>query len=135
MFKAALILPAAAIISFAFAFTGCGSQQCPAGPPIAADDRAITGPEMPVALPIVVNDDACGTAALDLQAIDLDPSAPGMQLSITTDQGGYMLDNLGDVHFVPAAGFSGEAMTTYTIADSDGQVSAPARILVTVQAD
>jgi hypothetical protein len=133
--KAALILSAAAIISSGFGFTGCGSGPCPAGPPIATDDRAITGPATPVGLAITANDDACGAALLDVRSIDLDPSTPGTQLSLWTDQGSYMRDDLGDVHFVPAQGFSGEAMTSYTIADSDGLVSAPARILVTVRAD
>ena len=83
----------------------------------------------------MANDEACGAASLDVHSVDLDPSTPGAQLSITTDQGGYMLDDFGEVHFVPARGFSGQAMTPYTIADSDGLVSAPALILVTVEAD
>jgi hypothetical protein len=134
MSKAALTLPAAAILFASIVATGCGPQ-CTAGPPLADDDRAITTRGTPVGLSILANDVACGATSLDLHSLDLDPTTPGTQLSITTDAGGYMLDCLGDVRFVPAHCFSGEATTPYTIADSDGQVSQPARILVTVKAD
>jgi hypothetical protein len=134
MSKAALTLSTAAIAFAAFAFAGCG-RECPSGPPVASDDLAITGMNKPVGMPIVANDTACGTTSLDIHSLDLDPATPGTQLSIMTKAGGYMLDCTGDVHFVPADGFMGEATTPYTIADTDGQVSEPAHIIVTVQAD
>ncbi|HXU04918.1 MAG TPA: hypothetical protein VN903_28345, partial [Polyangia bacterium] len=72
-------------------------------------------------------------ASLDADSIDLDPSTPGTQRSVMTNEGGYMLGLLGDVTFVPADGFLGDAAIRYTITDSDGLVSEPAHILVTVQ--
>jgi mannan endo-1,4-beta-mannosidase len=131
MRKTVLIVSTATLLA-AFAFAGCGTR-CPSGPPIATDDRAITGRATPVGLPIIANDDAYGKASLDADSIDLDPSTPGTQRSVMTNEGGYMLGLLGDVTFVPADGFLGDAAIRYTITDSDGLVSEPAHILVTVQ--
>jgi hypothetical protein len=123
----------AVLLLASFAIVGCGPE-CPGGPPLAADHRATTAPGTAVGLSLVEYAGVCG-AALDMAALDLDPTMPGAQPSITTDAGSYMLDSRGDVWFLPAPGFSGEATTAYTIGDMEGQVSDPARIVVTVNAD
>lgn len=128
------ILSTTALLVACFAIVGCGSESL-AGAPVAGDDRAITGRDTPIVLPLLVNDEATSPSTLDVGSLDLDPAAAGIQQHRTTEAGDYLLDCLGDVRFVPTPGFRGEATAPYTIADSLGEVSAPARIIITVEAD
>lgn len=103
------------------------------GLPVADDDRATTDQETPVSFALTANDITYGQASLDVASLDLDPATPGRQDRIATAFGNYVVDGMGNVSFTPAPGFSGEASTPYTIADSLGRVSGPARIIVTVK--
>jgi len=131
--RTAITRPAATLLLAAVAVGACGGEVA-TDPPVAADDRAATAPDTQVALSLITNDVADPPATLDVASLDLDPATPGAQWRITTDAGRYLLDCTGDVLFIPAPGFTGVAATPYTVADSLGRVSAPARIVVTVEA-
>ena len=138
MCRATSTLATTALVIATIVAAGCGSEsapECPAGPPIAADDRGLTARGTPVGLSLVANDVACGGASLAIGSLDLDPATAGAQQWLTTDAGGFLLDCTGDVWFSPMPDFRGDAALTYTITDSEGQVSAPARVVVTVGAD
>jgi hypothetical protein len=134
MFPTATLTRAAAALSAALAIAGCDGDLA-TDPPLAADDVAATRPDEQVVLSLMVNDVAVAPATLDVSSLDIDPATPGAQWWITTDAGRWLLDCSGDVLYVPAPGFTGQASTPYTIADSLGRVSAPAHIVVTVKGE
>jgi len=101
------------------------------------------------ATPIATNDAAAvlagGNATVDLSdnisdanndeqitSIDLDPSTPGIQNTLTTADGVWSVDPAGMLSFIPVAGFQGAATVDYTVSDDDGNVSIPATVTVTV---
>ena len=69
---------------------------------------------------------------LEITTIDLDPSTPGIDSTLTTADGAWSVDATGVVSFAPVAGFEGVATVPYTVSDSFGLVSAPSTISVTV---
>lgn len=107
--------------------------------PVAVNDNAVTELNTPVSLNVTTNDyDIDG--AIVVSTVDLDPSTPGIQNTITTSQGIWMVNNLGVVTFTPATGFYGMATIPYTIQDNctlDGMsvpgTSSPANINILVQ--
>lgn len=101
-------------------------------PPVADHDTAITEYETEVTLDPPANDVTYGGATLDPGSIDLDPSAPGQQMTQSAYGGAFVLQSDGTVLFSPDAGFSGQSQIAYTIQDSLGQVSNPADLTVTV---
>jgi len=128
----ATTIPAAAGIFLALvAIAGCNSDD-DAGAPAALDDRAATDRDAPVGLSLIANDVAQPPAALDVASLDLDAATPGAQPHLAIAAGDFLMDCLGDVRFVPAPGFSGEATAEYTIADDRGRRSAAARIVIAV---
>ena len=60
-----------------------------------------------------------------LASIDLDPTTPGQQTTLTTPEGVWSIDPEGMLTFDPAASFEGAATLDYTVSDDDGNVSAP----------
>jgi large repetitive protein len=105
----------------------------PPAPPVATNDSAVTPPNTPVTLNVSGNDTAGTGTTLLPGSIDLDPSTPGQQTTITKPlEGTFTLNPSGTVTFTPVTGFNGPSSTPYTITDSLGQVSNPATILVTV---
>lgn len=69
---------------------------------------------------------------IDLSTIDLDPSTPGVQNTLTTAQGEWNVDATGILIFDPASSFEGTATLAYTVADDDGNISNAANVSVTV---
>ncbi len=124
----------AVLLLSAVSIGACGAGES-VDSPVAASDWATTQPDTQVVLSLVANDFARPPATLDLTSLDLEPARPGAQSETTTDAGFYLLNCTGDVLFIPAPGFTGVAAASYTIADSLGQVSTPARIVVNVRAD
>ncbi|OGS97888.1 MAG: hypothetical protein A3H99_12650 [Gallionellales bacterium RIFCSPLOWO2_02_FULL_59_110] len=90
--------------------------------PAAIDDVAPAGTRN---LTPVGNDSASSGAVLDPSTLDLDPTTPGIQLTITTSQGTWQVTNVvtGAVNFAPAAGFYGTASLPYAISDSLGNIA------------
>lgn len=102
-------------------------------PPVADNDTAITEFETPVTLEPTANDVTYGDAALVPDSIDLDPSAPGQQVTRSVYGGTFAVQPGGTVVLTPDAGFSGKSQLAYTIQDSLGQMSNPADLIVTVK--
>jgi mannan endo-1,4-beta-mannosidase len=111
-----------------------GGEPYSNAPPIADELAASTTIGKPVTLNVIAGAVAYGEASLVPSTIDLDPSMPGRQTEFVTAQGTFRLDPTGDgrVVFTPAPGAMGVARATYTVEDSEGRVSAPATITVTV---
>ena len=100
--------------------------------PVANDDNSSTDLDTDVVI-LVANNDIDPDGNLDLGSIDLDPTTPGQQTSITIlGEGTYTSNGDGTVTFDPEPGFTGTSTVTYTIDDTDGNTSNVATILVTV---
>ncbi len=104
--------------------------------PVADDDTATTDPGVAVNVDVLDGDvdrdgDLVGSSitlidpATGLADTDGFVEVPGVG-SWTVDQ------SYGQVEFMPAAGFAGDAVISYTVADDDGNVSNEAVITVTV---
>ncbi|MBA5630499.1 lectin-like domain-containing protein [Moheibacter lacus] len=110
--------------------------------PVAEDKTGTT-----TNLPIIINlmegaQDFDPGQSVVVSSIDLDPTTPGIQASITTAEGVWTVNHTtGDVTFTPASGFIGIATLPYTVQDDytlDGNpspgTSSPKNISVTVNA-
>ncbi len=69
---------------------------------------------------------------IDITTIDLNPTASGVQKSITTEDGVWSVTVLGVVTFNPDTDFEGASTIRYSVQDDDGNVSLPATVSVTV---
>ncbi|MCI0396853.1 MAG: cellulase family glycosylhydrolase [Chloroflexi bacterium] len=101
-------------------------------PPVADHDTAVTEFETAVTLDPPANDITYGSAVLEPSTVDLDPETTGQQVTRTVPGGTFEWQPDGMVLFTPAAGFSGQAAISYTIADSDGRTSNAANLSVIV---
>lgn len=109
-------------------------QNLPYNPaPIADNDTAATPNNTAVTVNVAANDITYRRSDLELESVDMDPSTPGQQTSITTAFGTYSLQSGGNVNYQPAGQcVSGTISTPYTIKDNKGRISNPAEIEVTV---
>jgi CshA-type fibril repeat protein len=100
--------------------------------PVAQDDDVQTTPATSVTFSVTANDtDSDGT--LVLNTLDLDPATTGRQTTLSlSGVGTFTADNAGNVTFVPVAGYTNTAVTTYTIDDNSGGTSNIASIDVRV---
>jgi hypothetical protein len=108
----------------------------PASPKAVADLQSIN-PNTATSTTILPadNDIFDSSASRVLSSIDLDASKSGQQLSYndSTGKGTFSLNtSTGVVTFKPTAGKTGIALATYTIKDTNGNVSNPAKIEVTI---
>jgi len=100
-------------------------------PPVATADNATTPADTTVTIALADNvSDVDGDAVVT--TIDLDPSTPGVQSTLSTADGDWSVDSAGVVTFDPAAGFEGNASIPYVVSDSAGNVSTPANVTVNV---
>jgi len=99
--------------------------------PVATADSATTAADTiaTVALADNVND---ANNDADITTVDLDPSTPGIDNTVTTAAGVWSVDPTGVVTFDPAPGFEGTATVPYVVSDSGGNVSAFANISTTM---
>jgi gliding motility-associated-like protein len=100
--------------------------------PVAVNNSAITNEDTPVVINILANDsDVDGT--LDAATIDLEPTTPAVEQTLTIPgEGSYSVTGT-TVTFSPVANFNGQATpVSYTVKDSNGLISNIASILVTV---
>jgi len=67
-----------------------------------------------------------------ITTVDLDPTTPGIDNTLTTADGVWTVDATGLVAFAPAPGFEGVATVPYVVTDADGNISLPANVSVTV---
>jgi large repetitive protein len=100
-------------------------------PPVADNNSASTTEEIATTFNVTDTDsDVDGT--IDVSTVDLDISTAGVQNTITTTEGIWTVDNLGNVTFTPAFNFNGDATLSYTVNDNDGATSNEAELTVTV---
>ena len=102
-------------------------------PPVAGYQWASTpfGEPVTVTLDVLSNDVAYGGAKIDPTTIDLDPNTQGQQTSFAVDGGAFNVV-AGTVQFTPQAGFVGTATGSYTVEDSNQQLSNVGYLFVTV---
>jgi hypothetical protein len=108
----------------------------PASPKAVPDSQTIN-PNTATSTTILPadNDIFDSSASRVLSSIDLDANKNGQQLSYNdvTGKGTFSLNtSSGAVTFKPNAGKTGTALATYTIKDSNGNTSNPAKIEVTI---
>ena len=99
--------------------------------PVATASSAVTPADTNVTLPLAGNVSDANND-VDITTIDLDPSTPGIDTTLTTPEGVWSVDPTGVVTFNPVASFEGNASISYTVQDDDGNVSVPATITVNV---
>jgi gliding motility-associated-like protein len=100
-------------------------------PPVANNDAATTTEDVAVTLNVVANDtDEDGT--ISASTVDLIPSTPGPNNSVSTTQGTFVVNASGIVTFTPTLNFNGTASTPYTVNDNGGLTSNEATITITV---
>ena len=107
------------------------SAQPPTSQPDSASSPKVPSPANPVTLPAIASNDSDADGTVDVTSIDLDPATPGIQKTLTTNDGSWLVDNAGNVTFTPAADWTGyQSSISYTINDNDGIVSSPAELTV-----
>ena len=94
----------------------------PNAPPVANPDQTRTTPETPITISVLSND------------FDVDGSLDPSSVVVTTPptDGATVVASDGIVTYTPDAGFEGEDLFEYTVADDQGAVSDPAAVTVTV---
>ncbi|RLJ67085.1 hypothetical protein CLV86_0563, partial [Lacinutrix venerupis] len=109
--------------------------------PVADDNSDISAINTPATFN-VTNTDADADGNIDVATVDLDPTTSGIQNSLTTADGNWSVDNLGNVTFNPNSGFIGTTSIPYTVNDDyvlDGNnasaTSNPASLTVNVLPD
>ncbi len=107
--------------------------------PVAVDDASLGNPAGPVTLNVIDGTASAGNVAdsdpdgtLDLATVDLDPTAAGVQSSLTVaGEGTWSVAGSGSVTFTPEAGFTDDPTPiVYVVADNDGNVSNQATITI-----
>ncbi|HYG02798.1 MAG TPA: Ig-like domain-containing protein, partial [Chryseosolibacter sp.] len=81
----------------------------------------------------VLANDTDGTSAIDPATVDLDPATPGIQSTVTTDEGTWLVVN-GEITFAPASNFNGTAIISYTVSDTNGLTSNAVTISAVIDA-
>lgn len=102
-------------------------------PPVAGGQWATTPMNTPVTLNPAQNDVAYAGVTIDPATIRPDPATPGRLPSIPVYGGTFTVAGPA-VELSPAAGFNGTAHGSYAIAGSNGTLSNPAYLFVTVPA-
>ncbi|MBE9603158.1 Ig-like domain-containing protein, partial [Pedobacter sp. MC2016-24] len=93
-----------------------------AKPPVAKDDVKETQQNKPVVIDVQKNDEA-GSSVI----------VPGSTTIITQPKNGTIKVNTdGTVTYTPNQGYTGTDEFTYTVTDKNGQISNPAKVIVTV---
>ncbi|MGC3945426.1 MAG: Ig-like domain-containing protein [Chryseolinea sp.] len=99
--------------------------------PVAVADAPNTNEDTALTFNVVANDtDIDGT--VDVSTVDLNPTTPAIDASITTAEGIWSVDATGKLTFTPAPNYFGSASITYTVKDNGGAVSDPGTVTVTV---
>jgi len=100
--------------------------------PVVTADSTEVAPDTQATLDISDNISDPNNDAV-IGSVDLDPATPGLQNTLTTDEGTWSVTPTGAVTFDPATGFEGTASIPYTVEDDDGNLSVTADLSVTVE--
>jgi gliding motility-associated-like protein len=99
-------------------------------PPSAVNDTGATDEEMVVTISILANDSDDGT--IDATSVDIDQATGGIQNTVTLASGVFSVNASGVLSYTPAANFNGAATVTYTVNDTEGEVSNVATVSINV---
>lgn len=101
-------------------------------PPVAVNDSKLMQPPGPVTLPNITGNDSDPNGDLVVNSVDLNPGAAGRQTTLVVPgEGTWTVDNLGNVTFTPAPGFTHDPTPiSYTISDATGLVSNQALLTI-----
>ena len=100
--------------------------------PFATDDNASTTVNTPVSFNITDNDISDEGTQIAPATIDLDPSTPEPETTLTVEQGNFTVDDTGELTFTPTDGFVGEVTIPYTVEDTEGNITNEAQITIEV---
>lgn len=103
--------------------------------PTADVDTVTTPFDTAVTVRVLDNDVTWNGRRLQRNTLDLNPATAGVQSSVTVAGGTFVADSAGVVTFTPKAGFSGKAITTYTVRDSERTLSNAVALTVIVKPD
>ncbi len=104
-------------------------------PPVANNDAGTSSEDNVLNINVIANDtDPDGS--INGSTIDLNPSSPGIQNTITNASGTFTASTAspGIVIYTPVANFTGTATVTYTVNDNGGLTSNSATITIVVSA-
>jgi gliding motility-associated-like protein len=101
------------------------------GAPIAHHDFGTIVEDEVATINLLVNDDA-GDLVIDLASVDLDPNTSGIQQSLTTVDGQWSVNAIGELTFIPNLNFNGNTAIMYTVSDTTGSVSNAAVVSINV---
>jgi gliding motility-associated-like protein len=101
--------------------------------PVANDDNGAVNEGQQVTLAILANDtdDALG---IDPGTVDLDPGRLGRQNNNSTDAGEWSVNGQGELTFEPNDNVPGPATLTYTVRDTENELSNIATITISINA-
>ena len=97
--------------------------------PLANNDAATTFENKPLKINVLANDKF--SIAGGEPVIDLDPSKPGIQSTMSTPEGTWTITN-GEVTFTPMSNVIGKARLSYTVTDNNGKCSNVANLIINV---
>ncbi|HEY0785508.1 MAG TPA: cellulase family glycosylhydrolase [Acidobacteriaceae bacterium] len=100
--------------------------------PVADDQWATTTLNTPTALNPFQNLLSYGNATIQTGSLDLDPATPGQQTSVHPYGGTFTLSGTS-VKFTPDNNFNGQAITPFTVRDSNNNISNIAYLYATVK--
>ncbi|HQQ97380.1 MAG TPA: Ig-like domain-containing protein [Cyclobacteriaceae bacterium] len=100
--------------------------------PVANSDAGTTPEDVVLVLPTITSNDTDVDGTVVASSVDVDPTTPGTQTSVSTAQGLWSVDALSNLTYTPAANFNGTAVISYTVTDNSGGVSNNATVTVTV---
>lgn len=101
--------------------------------PVANDDLATTNEDNSVTLNITDNDTS-PSGTIDPGSVDLDPLTPGVQTTFTTSNGTWeLIDGSGNLKFTPTLDYFGKDSIRYVVKDTNGWLSDPGKVVVTVR--
>ena len=100
--------------------------------PVAVDDFGTTNEDTPVIIPNIAANDSDVDGTVTPGSVDLDPLAPGKQITFTAASGSWSVNASGDVTFTPALNFNGLVTRNYAVNDNNGATSNTASITITV---
>lgn len=101
--------------------------------PVANDDTGVVAEGGQVTILILENDtdDAIG---IDPGTVDLDPGRSGRQNDNSTEAGEWSVNSQGELTFEGDNDYSGTATLTYTVRDTENELSNIATVTITVNA-
>jgi gliding motility-associated-like protein len=100
--------------------------------PVASDDNGTTNENTALILTNVTSNDTDIDGTVSPGTVDLDLTTGGIQGSLTNIYGIWTVNTSGDVTFVPALDYSGNASIIYTVNDDLGATSNTATVTITV---